>query len=89
MMPGGETTYNAWQEARTSFIHGNYIATVVLCQGMAEHLLAAQLELGLAGESLPTRVRFEDTLDRCVRRKVISVDDAVARSTTRSRTCGA
>ena len=76
MMPGGETTYNAWGEARTSFIHGNYIATVMLCQGLAEHLLAAYLELGLGGESLPDRVRFDDTLERCVSRKLITDPDA-------------
>ncbi len=66
MMPGGETTYSAWSEARTSFIHGNYMATVMLCQGLAEHLLAAQLELGFGGASLPDRVRFNDTLERRV-----------------------
>jgi hypothetical protein len=76
LMPGGETTYNAWTEARTSFIHGNYIATVLLCQGLAEHLLAAYIELGLGGERLPTRVRFSDTLDRCVSRQIISEADA-------------
>ena len=75
-MPGGETTYNAWMEARTSFIHGNYIATVMLCQGLSEHLLAAHLELGLDSESLPDRVLFKDTLERCVLRDVITEADA-------------
>jgi hypothetical protein len=76
LMPGGETTYNAWSEARTSFIHGNYIATVMLCQGLAEHLLAAYLELGLCGEPLPHRVRFNDTLERCLFRQIITEADA-------------
>jgi hypothetical protein len=75
-MPGGETTYNAWSEARTSFIHGNYIATVMLCQSLAEHLLAAFLELGIHGESLPDRVQFGETLERCIRRQIITEADA-------------
>jgi hypothetical protein len=76
MIPGGETTYTAWTEARTSFIHGNFIATVLLCQGLAEHLLSAHLALGLAGESLPNRVSFHETLRRCIAKRVISNDDS-------------
>jgi len=76
MMPGGETTFAAWSEARTSFIHGNYVATVLLCQGLAEHILAAHLELGLGGERLPDRVAFSATLERCVERQIISETDA-------------
>lgn len=56
MMPGGETAFAAWIEARSSFVHGNYVATVLLCQGPAEHVLAAHLTLGLGGEELPSRV---------------------------------
>lgn len=40
MFSGGQESYQAWLEARSSFVHGNYIATVMLCQGLAEHLLA-------------------------------------------------
>lgn len=76
LMPGGETVYHAWLEARSSFVHGNYIATVMLCQGLAENLLAANLELGLSGELLPNRVRFNDTLDSCLKRDIISKTDA-------------
>jgi len=39
MMPGGEIVYNAWIEARSSFVHGNYMATVMLCQSLAENIL--------------------------------------------------
>ena len=35
LMPGGETASAAWTEARSSFVHGNYVATVLLCQGLA------------------------------------------------------
>ncbi|MFM0477373.1 hypothetical protein [Paraburkholderia strydomiana] len=76
MMPGGETTLAAWTEARSSFVHGNDVATVMLCQGLAEHMLAAHLTLGLDAEELPSRVLFNDTLQRCVARDVITQRDA-------------
>jgi hypothetical protein len=76
MLPGGETTHNAWLEARSSFVYGNYIATVMLCQGLAEHLLAAHLELGLDDQRLPAKVQFVQTLDTCIERKVINENDA-------------
>jgi uncharacterized protein (DUF2236 family) len=76
MMPGGETALAAWTEARSSFVHGNYVATVLLCQGLAEHMLAAHLSLGLDAEELPRRVSFNDTLQRCVARHVITQQDA-------------
>jgi len=76
MMPGGETSWASWTEARTSFIHGNYVATVLLCQGLAEHMLAAQLSLGINGEELPSRVSFHDTLLRCLARDLITPKDA-------------
>jgi uncharacterized protein (DUF2236 family) len=76
MMPGGETAWAAWTEARSSFVHGNFVATVMLCQGLAEHVLAAHLTLGLDGEELPSRVSFNDTLNRCIARNVITQRDA-------------
>lgn len=76
MMPGGETTYAAWTEVRTSFIHGNYVATVLLCQGLAEHMLAAHLALGIDGEKLPNRILFQETLRRCLARHLITEEDA-------------
>jgi hypothetical protein len=76
MLPGGETTSVAWTEARTSFVNGNYIATVMLCQGLAEHMLAANLSLGLHGQELPTRISFSDTLERCLEQNIISADNS-------------
>jgi hypothetical protein len=72
MFPGGETALAAWTEARTSFVHGNYIATAMLCQGLAEHMLAAQLSIGLSGMELPRRITFQKTLELCIEQKVIS-----------------
>lgn len=65
MLPGGETAYRAWIEARSSFVHGNYVATVMLCQGLAEHVLAADLDMGLDREELPKKIAFRETLRRC------------------------
>ncbi|WP_413658602.1 hypothetical protein [Paraburkholderia phenoliruptrix] len=76
MMPDGETALAAWTEARSSFVHGNYVATVLLCQGLAEQVLAAHLTLGLDAEELPSRVSFTETLNRCVARDVITQRDA-------------
>lgn len=42
MIPG-EIAYSAWFEARSSFVNGNYVATVMLCQGLAEQMLASHL----------------------------------------------
>jgi hypothetical protein len=72
MLFGGETTDAAWREARWSFIHGNFSATVMLCQGLAEHLLASFLQGGLLIDDLPKRVSFTETLRRCQERKVIT-----------------
>lgn len=41
MLYGGETTLELWREARWSLIHGQHVATVMLSQGLAEHILAA------------------------------------------------
>ena len=75
LLPGGETAYAAWLEARTSFIHGNYIATVMLCQSLAEHMLAGQL-VAFGRQGLPERVSFHETLSRCVAQGYVGETDA-------------
>lgn len=72
MMPGGEIVAAAWMEARASFVHGNYIATVMLCQALAEQMLAAHLSLALEPSNLPKKTKFSDTLDECLRQRVIT-----------------
>lgn len=76
LLAGGETTYQAWTEARTSFVHGNYIAAIMLCQGLAEHLLASFLEMGLEEEKLQPKVKFRVTLERSLQRGIIAEADA-------------
>jgi len=52
------------------------MATVLLCQGLAEHMLAAELALGIDGEVLPDRIYFQETLRRCVTRGILNHQDA-------------
>ncbi|QOF73617.1 hypothetical protein IG197_11430 [Aminobacter sp. SR38] len=75
MIFGGHAAYHAWVEARSSFVHGNFVATILLCQGLVEHLLAAYLHAGLLIDDLPDRIQFADTLRRCREREVISDED--------------
>lgn len=77
LIPGGEVAFAAWAEARSSFVHGNFVATVLLSQALAEQMLAAMLSLGLDGETLPPKIGFRDTLARCRAREMITEQDAV------------
>lgn len=72
---GGYAAYHGWVEARATFVHGNFVATILLCQGLAEHLLAAYLHAGLLVDNIPERIQFADTLRRCRERDVISDQD--------------
>ncbi|MEZ0497517.1 hypothetical protein [Sphingomonas sp. IW22] len=76
MIPGGEVAYAAWVEARSTFVHGNFVATVLLSQALAEQMLAAMLVTGLDAEPIPARIAFRDTLARCRTRNFISEQDA-------------
>lgn len=75
MIPGGHAAYHAWIEARSSFVHGNFAATVLLCLGLVEHLLAAYLHAGLLIDDIPDRIPFRETLRLCRERDVISDQD--------------
>ena len=76
MLFGGSVTISAWTDARSSFVHGNYVATVLLCQSLIENLLAAFLHGSLMMEDLPQRVAFRETLKRCQERKLITEQDS-------------
>ena len=75
MIFGGQAAYYAWVEARSSFVHGNFAATVLLCQGLAEHLLAAYLHASLMMDPVPERIPFRVTLSRCKECGLISDQD--------------
>jgi hypothetical protein len=76
MLFGGAATFSAWTEARASFVHGNFAATILLCQSLVENLLAAFLHGGLMMDDLPARITFRDTLKRCQDRKLITGQDS-------------
>ena len=59
----GSPAYNAFTEARSSFVNGNYAATIILCQATAENLLAAAASLH--GSQVPNRIAFGETLRLC------------------------
>jgi hypothetical protein len=63
MMPGGEVTLSMWVEARCSFVNGNFVAAIMLCQGLAEQILAANIDMQLEDPELPRRVQFQKTLE--------------------------
>lgn len=67
---GGSPAYNALAEARSSFVNGNFVATIILCQALAENALAGALDLG--GTSLPEKVPFAVTLRQCEEKGYIS-----------------
>jgi hypothetical protein len=43
MLPGGTASFQAYTESRTSFVFGNFLATIVLAQGLVENLLGSHL----------------------------------------------
>ncbi|OZA19879.1 MAG: hypothetical protein B7Y02_00390, partial [Rhodobacterales bacterium 17-64-5] len=65
MIFGGPAAHLAWVEARDCFVHGNFVATVLLCQGMVEQLFAAYLHAGLLMDEIPERIQFRKTLHLC------------------------
>ncbi|MDE2380520.1 hypothetical protein [Bradyrhizobium sp.] len=76
MLPGGETALAVWTEARTSFVHGNYVATVMPCQSLAEQVLAAHLSLGWQGQEVRKRISFAETLERCIEQDLVPDENA-------------
>jgi hypothetical protein len=74
MIFGGFTAHAAYVEARSCFVNGNFIATIMLCQSLVENLLAAFLHGGLLDE-LPARIPFDETLKRCRERGLLTDGD--------------
>ncbi len=77
---GGTPAYAAYAEARSSFVHGNDVATIMLCQSLAENALAAFLSDSTLlstdpADRLPTKITFRETIDRCKARRILSDQD--------------
>lgn len=73
MLFGGTASYTVFSEARSSFINGNYAATVILCQALVENLLAGVLRMD--GTDLPKRITFAETLRRCEEKGYITSNE--------------
>jgi hypothetical protein len=76
MIYGGQAAALAYQEARSSFVNGNFIATIFLCQSLIENVLAAYVHAGLQGEEHSQRVQFSETIARCQMRGLLDERDA-------------
>jgi hypothetical protein len=76
MIFGGHPAALAYGEARSSFVNGNFLATIVLCQSLAEHLLAGFLHAALV-QDVPRKVQFRDTLKICKERGMLTEQDVV------------
>lgn len=77
MLSGGTATYGAWVEAQSSFVHGNYIATILLCQSLIENLLASTVHDFQADDSPKRKAQLGETLIYCTEKEIISrVDSA-------------
>jgi hypothetical protein len=63
MIFGGTPAFLAYQDARGSWIAGNYVATVLVCQALLANLLTAYLHA--ASIEVAKRVRLEQTLKVC------------------------
>jgi len=46
VFPGGPASLWAFEEARLAYLHGLYLACVLLCQTCVEHMLAGMLRMG-------------------------------------------
>jgi hypothetical protein len=76
MLFGGSVSFAALGEARSSFVHGNFIATILLCQSFAENTLAGFLHIRSA--DLPNKVSFQETLGRAESSGILNSDDVAA-----------
>lgn len=74
MLFGGHPSSLAYGEARSSFVNGNYVATIMLCQSLMEHLLAAYLHGTLMLE-LKAKQKFGETLKECQSRGLLCDGD--------------
>jgi hypothetical protein len=75
MIYGGHASALAYGEARSSFVTGNFLATVMLCQSLVEHLLAAFLHAALL-HTVPPKVQFRDTVKKCQELGLLTDRDA-------------
>jgi hypothetical protein len=74
---GGQAASIAYVEARSSFVNGNFIATILLCQSLIENLLAGFLHVQ-SDSDLPDKIQFKETLQRCKSKGFLTDEECVA-----------
>ena len=80
IIPGGYQAYTCWQEARHTFVYGDFAATVVLAQAYFEGLLGANNHMTEAldiNENEKTFVHLKDILNNAKAHGVISKEDEI------------
>jgi hypothetical protein len=86
MLPGGQASWVAYVEARSSFVAGNFAATILLSQSLIENLLGGHLIIDDVGREVrqggprvgkPPRKRphLRELIDHAIEAGVIALDD--------------
>ena len=79
LLTGGYPAYAAYSEARSSFVNGNFVATVLLSQALLEHFLGGEVCLRDMFEAdagaKPRRRRLRQLIDHAITEGVIRASD--------------
>jgi len=87
-LPGGEAAYLAYTEARSSFVDGNFVATILLAQSLIENLLGGHLVIddvsrevrqrpARTSKRLGGRPKLNDLIAHAVEAEVLSERDVL------------
>lgn len=79
MLPGGHPTYLAFVEARSSFVAGNFLGTILLCLALIENLLGAYIRDEELADEIHGRSGFEENRISARPRLTLSLDLCIAR----------
>ena len=86
MLPGGEASYRAYIEARSSFVAGNFVSTILLSQGLLENLLGGQLivddvsrevqgKVARTSRAFGDRPQFKQLIDHAIEAGILTNGD--------------
>lgn len=75
LLPGGELSLQAFEEARRAYLHGLYFACVILTQACLEHMLAGIFRI--AGRDNLDKASFERLLKEARQRRYVSPGEFV------------
>lgn len=78
LLYGGYAALALWQEIRSSFVHGNFAATVALGQALAEQTLGALLHVAYPDEERSPRISFKQSVELSKAREIVDEELALA-----------